>query len=583
MKTHRSRLLSARILILSALAWLLGPVPGRADPVPEYYFGAQAHFGQGWNIGLIPRLLQGGVLDVRDELYWQIVEPSAGSFSFPPYYDAYMTALRNAGIAPLITLSFENTNYDGGQTPYTSEGFAGYARYATEVLKRYGSQIAAVEVWNEYNGTFAKGPAAADRSTHYFKLLQAAHTAIKAAQPDVLVVGGATAGVPLPYFEKLFAAGALNYLDVISIHPYRTAAAPEGLEVQIASLQALMAKYGAVKPIWVTELGWPLRTAAATGDLTVTDTTQAQFLVRACALLASAGVPRVYWYESRDENAHPNMGLVLNNPGFTARKAFSAMKVLNAQLRFARFEAREKTPPGVYSLRFRGTDGRELRVLWALVPQTVTVPSESTATGFLGEPLSVSGSSLTLTDSPVYVSGPLPGLSGAETSRAEAAVTDSTAAFSLQQGAFGWQYGYFLGSDTTFQQLQVKRITDWKEEWGDRFVAISVTNVVQHPSKSGSNPISVVRRWTSEIDGDVRVIARFKVGIKGDGVRVRVLVDGQVREAATLSVATAIASDFNFVCRVRPGSTVDLAVDPGAAASIDFDVTQVSATIERAY
>ncbi len=208
------------------------PTPPTTPATPVLFFGAQAHFGQGWNVDLVPRITAGGMADVRDELYWQMVESSAGVFSFPANYDAYMTALRNAGISPLITLSFENTNYDGGQTPYTNAGFDGYARYATEVLKKYGTQVTAVEIWNEYNGSFAKGPATSDRAGTYLKMLRPAYTAIKAARPDVTVIAGSTAGVPLPYFEKLFAAGALNSLDAVSIHPYRTASAPEGADIR---------------------------------------------------------------------------------------------------------------------------------------------------------------------------------------------------------------------------------------------------------------------------------------------------------------------------------------------------------------
>jgi hypothetical protein len=572
-----------RLTVLAAAAALLLATAVAAER-PVFRFGAQAHFGQGWSVGVLPRLSGGGLADVRDELYWQIVEPTPGGFSFPANYDNYMTALRNAGIEPLITLSFENTGYDGGQTPYTPSGFSGYARYASEVLKRYGDQVAAVEVWNEYNGTFNKGPATGDRSGNYFKLLQTAYPAIKSVRKDVTVVGGATAGVPLPYFEKLFAAGALNYLDVVSVHPYRTSSTPEGLEVQIAALQALMAKYGPVKPIWVTEIGWPLHASQASGDLNIDETVQAQFLVRACALLASAGVPRVYWYAARDETAHPGMGLVQNNTAFTARKALAALKVLNSQLRYARFEHRENTPPGVYSLKFSTPDGRALRVLWSLSPVTIPVPGTATITGMLGGP-PVMTNSLTLGASPVYVSGPLPGLPGAETVRAAAmslALADSAAGFSLQQGAFGWEYGYFVGDNPAFSQLAVKRVTDWKEEWGDRFVAISITNVDQHPSKSGTQPVSAVRRWTSNVEGKVRINARFKSGLKGDGVRVRVLADGQTIQSAALTTGTSIAADFAFDRPVHRGSTLDFAVDPGPGANIDFDVTQVTVTIERA-
>ncbi len=557
--------------------------PGTPAPAkPVYFFGAQTHFGQGWNVNLVPRITAGGIADVRDELYWELVEPSAGQFTFPAMYENYMAALDSAGIEPLITLSFENPNYDSGHTPYTQAGFDGYARYATQVLKHYGGQVAAVEIWNEYNATFAEGPATADRAGNYLKMLRTAYAAIKAERPDVTVVGGATAGVPLPYFEKLFAAGALNYLDVVSVHPYRSSSPPEGLEVQIATLQALMAKYGAVKPVWVTEMGWPLHDSQAPGDLAIDETVQAQFLVRAFALFASAGVPRAYWYEMRDDSADPPMGLVLNNSGYTARQAHAAIKTLNAQLRTARFAAREQTAANVYSLRFTAANGRELRVLWSLAPLSVSIPSGTTVTDLAGNAVSTSSGSLAVSASPVYVSGPLPGLAGAATARPVTAVADSATGFSLQQGNFGWNYGYFLGAGTTFVPLTQTRITDWKEEWISSYASLSITETDQHPSVSGGQAVSVVRRWVSNVDGTVQVTARFKVGLQGDGVRVRVLADGQVLQSATLSRGTSIAADFTFNVPVRTGTALDFAVDPGAALNLDFDATQVSVAIERA-
>jgi hypothetical protein len=495
-----------------------------------------------------------------------------------------MTALRDAGITALITLDFENPNYDSGQTPYTATGLSGYARYATEVLKKYGTQVKMVEIWNEYNGTFAKGPATTNRSGNYLAMLKAAYPAIKAARPDVTVVGGATAGVPLPFFEKLFAGGALDNLDVVSVHPYRSAFTPEGLEVQIAALQALMAKYGAVKPIWVTEIGWPLHSSEANGDINIDETVQAQFLVRAFALFASAGVTRVYWYEMRDDAADPTLGLVQNNSGYTARKAFSALKTLNAQIRTARFVAREQTAAGVYSLRFTAAGGRELRVLWALSPFSVPVPAGTTVVDLTGNAVSASAGSINVTESPVYVNGPLPGLAGAATARPAVAVTDSAAAFSLQQGDFGWRYGYFNGSNPAFVALAQTQITDWKEEWiASAFPSLSITNVDQHPGKTGVQPIAAVRRWVSTVEGNVQVTAHFKkVSLLGDGVRMSVLVDGQVINSATLSRSTSVVADYTFTRAVHTGTTLDFAVDPGAAADLGNDATQVSVTIERA-
>lgn len=579
--SRRDRSRPAGLIAALGLLFGAGLVPAAEPPPTVFQAGAQTHFGQGWKASLASRLADGGITTVRDEIYWQVVEPSPGNFVFPRNYDDYMAALREKGVEPLIELTFTNTNYDGGLTPYTPAGFAAYGRYAAAVLQRYGSQIRAVEIWNEYNGSFATGPAAADRSGTYLKMLQVAYATIKSARSDVLVVGGATAGVPLPYFEKLFAAGALNYLDVVSVHPYRTAATPEGLEAQIAALRTLMTKYGTVKPIWVTEIGWPLRRSGAPGDTEIDEATQAKYLVRACVLLASAGVPRVYWYALRDESAVPFMGLLLNDPPNTSRQALGALKFLNTQLRTARFESRDPTAAGVYSLRFTDPTGRRLRILWALSPQSVPLPTGTTVQDIQGRAVAHPPGHLVLTDSPVYISGPLPGIAANAATNQVLALTDSAAGFSLEQGAYGWSYGYYVGSSTNFAPLQAKRTTDWKEEWGDRFIALSITGADQHPSKSGNQPVAAVRRWTSNVAGNVRVAAHFKCGLKGDGVRVRVLADGQELRAAELSLRTAIAADFSLTVPVRVGTTLDFAVDPGPAANIDFDATQVAVTIER--
>lgn len=559
------------------------PAPDPTTPAPatgSFYLGAQAHFGQGWGTAIVPRIAAANIDTVRDELYWQEVEPTAGNFSFPANYDAYMAALKNHGIKPLIELTFENSHYDGGQTPYTDAGFAGYARYATAVLQRY-PEIGMLEIWNEYNGTFNKGPATADRAGTYVKMLRAAAAAIRAARPDVTIVGGATAGVPLPYFEKLFAAGALEHMDAVSIHPYRFFEPPEGLELQVTALQNLIARYnhGATKPVWVTEFGWDLRAAAAPGDLAIDETTQAKFLVRAGALFASAGVARAYWYLFRDDAETPTMGLVRADAAFTPKKAYTALKVFNDQLRGATFVAREKTAPEVYSLLFRNPAGQDLRVLWSLSSLTVNVPAGTTVVDMLGN--NAATARLTVMDSPVFVTGPLPGLTGANVARATLPLADAATGFSSEQGLMGWHYGAFIGDRTAFEPLPTVRTTDWKEEWTGPYAAISITDVDQHPSHTGSAAVAAVRRWVSSHTGTARVSGRFRlVALPGDGVRVRVLVDGQVVHSATLSTTTSIVSTFDFQRALQSGSTIDFAVDPGPAGNIDFDATLVTTAIE---
>lgn len=555
---------------------------GAIHPVPPV-FGAMTHFAQGWDPALVPQLAAAGVTAVRDELYWAVVEPRPGEFRFPASYDAYMSALQAAGIAPLIELTFENPHYDRGLTPHTAEGFSAYARYATAVLQRYGPQIKALEIWNEYNGTWCRGPATADRAGTYAQMLHAAYAAIKRERPDVTVVGGATAGLPLPYLERLFAAGALQWMDAVSIHPYRSDSPPEGIELQVAALRRLIARYngGRTIPIWVTEIGWGTRAAAAPGDLAIDEETQARFLVRALVLLASSGVDRVYWYLARDDRMTPTMGFLRNDSAFTPKPAARALAALNARLHDALFVARETAAGGVYSLRFTRTSGGDVRVLWSLAPFPLAIGADTTVTDLYGRALApAADGTITVGDSPVFICGQLPTLPAAASPTAQP-VAESFSGFSAAQGRDGWSYGAFVGDTTAFRPLARYRITDWKEEWTDVFPFISVTAGQQHPGRSGATPVAAVRRWTSDFAGRVRIAGRFKATTKGDGVRARILVDGQTVYDAALGGGRAIAATFDLTQPVHAGSTLDFAVDPGPAANLDDDATDVAIVVER--
>jgi hypothetical protein len=134
-------------------------------------------------------------------------------------------------------MSFANANYDEGLTPYTDAGREGYARYGTAILDQYGDAIRALEVWNEYTGSFAEGPAAEDRALHYTEMLEQAYLEIKSVRPDVKVLGGAAVHIALPYFREVFRLGGLQYMDAVVVHPY---GAEEGIERELAALQKLI-------------------------------------------------------------------------------------------------------------------------------------------------------------------------------------------------------------------------------------------------------------------------------------------------------------------------------------------------------
>lgn len=266
-------------------------LPGQERSAPgSSPFGVGTHLGYAtWGTAMLPLVDLSGVSEIRDSIPWSKVEPTSGTYTFD-YGAGYMRELGADGIAPLLNVHGPNRNYDDGLTPYTPDAIAAFVRYAQQLLKHYGPQMRWVEVWNEYNGGFSDGPRKKSVD-NYDKILRATYQGVKDLRPDVTVVAPATSGVPMGWLEDLFALGALDHMDAVSVHPYRWPVPPESLAQQMGQLEALIKRYngGKPKPIWITEIGWPTGSAYGT-----TERQQAEYLARTYALALSAGVQKIF-------------------------------------------------------------------------------------------------------------------------------------------------------------------------------------------------------------------------------------------------------------------------------------------------
>lgn len=397
------------------------PPEGRAG-VEDFVFGMQSHFGQasgGWNAAVTPLIATAGVEAVRDAQPWQIIEVDKGVYDFTVQngrFETYMAELKKHGIEPVSAFGLANDNYDNGATPHSTEGHRAFGRFAAEVLKHYGDQVQRAGVYNEPNllkfGDYGDGPADA-LPENYFKLLRATHNAIDAERPDVTVAGPELAagvgrvGTWKPWLEEFFQLGGLDYLDVVSVHPYRIGNQPEGLAGHLNHVRELMDQYGGGnKPLWITEQGWPTDR--------VSKEEQASVLPRTYVLGIAAGVERFNWYNFMDTGRN-SFGVIHggNDPlgRFVPKPSFVAFTVMTKQLSGTTYQARDKAPAGVHSHRF-GTNARPLRVMWSQdgnqnvslkTQEPVRVSDAMGATRTL-EP--VNGQvSLTLTDNVTYVRG----------------------------------------------------------------------------------------------------------------------------------------------------------------------------------
>lgn len=340
-----------------AAVYAVASVPPHLEPSDR--FGVVSHFAQGWDISIIPLVRTLGVDHVRDEAYWSGLEGVKGKLKPNARYDAYMAAFKANGVEPLLTLSFGNKYYDEGQAPTTPEGRAAYARYAAFATQTYAAKPATVEVWNEYNEAFCKGPCQKDRPGYYTQMLRETYRALKRQNRSTKVVGAVTVNIPMPYLKQLFALGALKQMDVLSIHPY--AGSPEQNYARVLELRQAMRAAGGEKPIWITEVGKSFRAEQDRPKL-------ASYMLKTTALMTAAGVERTYWYLLKDYKGFKGMGLIRGpddpkgengpTPGFVAYS--TAVR----QLDRATFVRREPSDRRTYILRFtRG--GQDCLVVWS--------------------------------------------------------------------------------------------------------------------------------------------------------------------------------------------------------------------------
>jgi hypothetical protein len=160
-------------------------------------------------------------------------------------------------------------------------------------------------------------------------------------------------------------------------------------------------------------------------------------------------------------------------------------------------------------------------------------------------------------------------------------LNDSTANWGGVQGANGWTYGY---ADPTAPAYTFTPFAD--NGWNGNVWEIPGDPPLTELNRYGGHPNGrnqggaqwAVRRWTANGPGRVRVRGLMGTyGIYGDGTTCRVLVDGNE------VVAKHVKNDrkrYDVTVDVVPGTTVDLAIDPGIDGDANSDRTLFTARVE---
>jgi hypothetical protein len=127
---------------------------------------------------------------------------------------------------------------------------ARYAEFVAYLAARYGSGLAALEIWNEPDQANEKYLAGPEKAAHYAAILRAAYPAVKAVDPSLPVIGGSFVGPNGAFLRNLYEAGIEGYYDGLAVHFYTLtlAALRVTREVQL--------QHGDTKPLWLDEFGW---------------------------------------------------------------------------------------------------------------------------------------------------------------------------------------------------------------------------------------------------------------------------------------------------------------------------------------
>ncbi len=273
-------------------------------PLPELVipdgFGVKIHFsGEPRDLDLIA---EGGFKSIRMDLGWGGIEREKGVYNFGGY-DALTEGCSKRGIRILYILDYSNKLYESDQSVRTEEGREAFAAFAETAAKRYAGRGILWEIWNEPNikQFWRPQPSVED----YCALVEATARRVREADPSGLILAPATSGIPFDWLEECFKGGLLEWIDVLSVHPYRPHP-PEDVIKDYAKLRELNKRYapeGREMPVISGEWGYSL---INWDKSSLSEEQQGQYLVREFLVNLYQGVPISIWYDWKDDGADPD-------------------------------------------------------------------------------------------------------------------------------------------------------------------------------------------------------------------------------------------------------------------------------------
>lgn len=311
------------------VALLCADAPADHAPTVRDSIGVNIHF-TGAPARDLDLIHDAGFGWVRTDLVWEAVEREKGAYLFGPY-DELLDGLKSRAIGALLILDYSNPLYEKDRSVRTPEGRAAFARFASAAAGRYRGRNIRWEIWNEPDHETFWRPA--PDPAEYAALALEAAKAIRAADPEAVILAPACSSFPWSFLESVFEKGLLEVIDEVSVHPYR-ATPPETVRDDYARLRDLIDKHSRRKPgppIVSGEWGYSNH---HWGRL-LSEDLQAAYASRMFLTNMAYGVPLSIWYDWANDgddrrNTEHNFGLVTS--AREPKQAYHAARTLTTMV-----------------------------------------------------------------------------------------------------------------------------------------------------------------------------------------------------------------------------------------------------------
>ena len=306
--------------------------------------GVNIHFVTGHEKDL-DLIAKAGFNFIRMDFGWASIESNKEEYRWTEY-EKLLADLEKRGLGAVFILDYSNPLYEETVTslnplthqshqttasPQHSESIEAYARWAAAAAKNFRGRHVLWEIWNEPNIDFWSPK---PNGQQYSTLALAAAKAMRQAEPTTTIIGPASSGFPWEFLETLFKAGALEYFDAVSVHPYRRPdQPPETAAADYLRLRELIKRHSPAGkqeiPILSGEWGY------SSWSRGVSIETQAAFAVRQQLANLLNEVPLSIWYDWKNDGTDPNenehnFGTVL--PDLQPKPAYLAIQTLTREL-----------------------------------------------------------------------------------------------------------------------------------------------------------------------------------------------------------------------------------------------------------